>query len=119
MRLMVAALLAASLTGCKKDSSETAAPVVAAPPPKPAEWAAAPVAPPSPGSESPIPAKDENPDLTALNAAMRKFWQETQSPPANLDILVKRGCLKTMPVPPKGKRFVLNFEKMEVTLAPK
>lgn len=108
-----------ALVACRDKSSPVSAPPVAAPPPKsaPTVPAVAPAA--TAGStENPKPAKDENPDLTALNAAYRRFWQETQSPPANLDILVKRGYLKTMPVPPKGKKFVLNWEKMEVTLAP-
>jgi len=112
-------LVAFGALACRDNPGSTPAAPVAAPPPKnvPTVPAAAPAAPVvSPGDSK--PAKDENPDLAALNAAYKKFWQETQSPPANLEILVKRGYLKSMPVAPRGKRFVLSWEKMEVTLAP-
>ncbi|MBI5800854.1 MAG: hypothetical protein HZA92_09055 [Verrucomicrobia bacterium] len=87
-----------AVAGCKK---KPAAP--ATPPPAPA------------GVTSAAPAQ-KDPDLTALNAAYKKFWQEKQSPPAKLEDLVKQKYLSSLPVPPPGKKFNVDWSKMEVTL---
>lgn len=116
--LAAAVLVALSLAGCggKQETTKSARPV-AAPPPRASEAApASPVAAPSASGDAPAEAKERNPDLTALNAAYRKFWTEQKSPPAKLEDLVKRKYINSLPVPPKGKRFSVDWNRMEVTL---
>ncbi|MSU28538.1 MAG: hypothetical protein EXS27_11575 [Pedosphaera sp.] len=82
--------------GCRKKPA-------AAPPPAPAEVTTA------------APAQ-KDPDLTALNTAYKKFWKEQGSPPARLDDLVARKYMTSIPTPPPGKKFNVDWDKMEVTL---
>ncbi|KAF0181696.1 MAG: hypothetical protein FD161_369 [Limisphaerales bacterium] len=76
----------------------------------------------TPATPSPTPAEasgaaaQKDPDLTALNAAYKKFWREQGSPPAKLDDLVTRKYMPSIPVPPPGKKFNVDWSKMEVTL---
>ncbi len=100
MRNHLVLLMAVSLTisGCRK---------------KAANPSAAPSAPAESNSTLP-PQKD--PDLTALNAAYKKFWQEQKSPPAKLEDLVTKKYIPSIPVPPPGKKFNVDWSKMEVTL---
>lgn len=79
--------------------------------------AAAPATPsPAPAEASGAAAAQKDPDLTALNAAYKKFWREQGSPPAKLDDLVTRKYMPSIPVPPPGKKFNVDWSKMEVTL---
>lgn len=100
MRIHLVLLLLAVLAapGCRK---KPAAP--AAPSPAPAEATGA------------APAQ-KDPDLTALNAAYKKYWQEQKSPPGKLEDLVARKYMTSLPVPPPGKKFNVDWAKMEVTL---
>lgn len=100
MKLHLVLLLLASLTlpGCRKQPD--AAP--ASPSPAPAEAGAA--------------AAQKDPDLTALNAAYKKFWKEQGSPPAKLEDLVAKNYMASLPKPPPGKKFNVDWSKMEVTL---
>ncbi len=66
-------------------------------------------------SVSATPAQ-KDPDLTALNAAYKKFWQEQKSPPAKLEDLVTKKYMTSIPTPPPGKKFTVDWAKMEVTL---
>lgn len=79
--------------------------------------AAAPETPPStPAESSGVAPAQKDPDLTALNAAYKKFWQEQKSPPAKLEDLVTKNYMTKLPVPPPGKKFNVDWAKMEVTL---
>lgn len=79
--------------------------------------AAAPATPsPAPAEASGAAAAQKDPDLTALNAAYKKFWREQGSPPAKLDDLVTRKYMPSIPAPPPGKKFNVDWKKMEVTL---
>lgn len=100
MKIHLVLLLLAVLVapGCRK---KPAAP--AAPSPAPTEAAGA------------VPAQ-KDPDLTALNAAYKKFWKEQGSPPAKLEDLVTKNYMTKLPVPPPGKKFNVDWKKMEVTL---
>lgn len=102
MRIHLVLLLLAVLTasGCRKKPATSATP-----PPAPAEVSGA------------APAQ-KDPDLTALNVAYKKFWQEQKSPPAKLDDLVAKKYMTSIPVPPPGKKFNVDWAKMEVTLVP-
>lgn len=81
---------------------------------KPASAPATPAAAPTEATVAAPAQKD--PDLTALNAAYKKFWREQGSPPAKLEDLVTRKYMSSIPVPPPGKKFNLDWSKMEVTL---
>jgi len=76
----------------------------------------------APATPSPAPAEaggaaaQKDPDLTALNAAYKKFWLEQKSPPAKLEDLVTKNYMTKLPVPPPGKKFNVDWNKMEVTL---
>jgi len=97
--MVIAAL---SVPGCRK--KPVAEPV--APPPAPAESGGATVV-------------QKDPDLTALNAAYKKFWQEQKSPPAKLEDLVTKKYMTSLPVPPPGKKFNVDWATMQVTLVNK
>lgn len=88
--------------GCRKKPT----PAPAAPTPTPAEVTGA----------APAAAAQKDPDLTALNAAYKKFWKEQGSPPAKLDDLVTKKYMPSIPVPPPGKKFSVDWDKMQVTL---
>lgn len=98
IHLVLLALAMLVAPGCRK---KPAAP--AAPSPAPAEAAGAALA-------------QKDPDLTALNAAYKKFWKEQGSPPAKLEDLVARKYMNSIPTPPPGKKFNVDWSKMEVTL---
>lgn len=93
--LLLFAVLAAP--GCRKKP--------AAPPPQPAPIEATGAAP-----------VQKDPDLTALNAAYKKYWQEQKSPPARLEDLVTKKYMPSLPTPPPGKKFNVDWARMEVTL---
>lgn len=79
--------------------------------------AAAPATPaPAPAEASGTAPAQKDPDLTALNVAYKKFWKEQGSPPAKLDDLVAKNYMTKLPVPPAGKKFNVDWTKMEVTL---
>lgn len=101
MKLHLVLLLLASLIlpGCRK---------------KPA--AAPDTASPAPAEASGTAPAQKDPDLTALNAAYKKFWQEQKSPPAKLEDLVTKKYISSIPTPPPGKKFNVDWAKMEVTL---
>ena len=82
--------------------------------------APAPATPPATAAEASGTAPAEkDPDLTALNAAYKKFWLEQKSPPAKLEDLVTKKYMTSLPVPPPGKKFNVDWTKMEVTLVNK
>lgn len=58
----------------------------------------------------------KDPDLAALNAAYKKFWKEQGSPPAKLEDLVAKNYMASLPKPPPGKKFNVDWSRMEVTL---
>jgi len=99
LHLILLLLASLSLPACRKRPAVAPA----TPPPAPAEA----------GGGTPA-LKD--PDLTALNAAYKKFWKEQGSPPAKLEDLVAKNYMASLPKPPPGKKFNVDWSKMEVTL---
>jgi hypothetical protein len=97
--LVLLLLASLSLSACRKKPA--AAPAT----PSPAQAEASGTAP-----------AQRDPDLTALNAAYKKFWREQGSPPAKLEDLVTKKYMTSIPAPPPGKKFNVDWAKMEVTL---
>jgi len=57
--------------------------------------------------------------LITIRKAIESFQQLEERNPGTLDELVKTGCLKATPSPPRGQEFEYNAATGEVTLAPK
>lgn len=100
IHLVLLLLSALVLPGCRKK-------------PESAPAAATPAA-TEPGTG--VAAAQKDPDLTALNAAYKKFWKEQGSPPAKLEDLVAKNYMTSIPKPPPGKKFNVDWAKMEVSL---
>jgi hypothetical protein len=53
-------------------------------------------------------------DLADINQALKKFHQEQGRMPANVGELATAGYLPRVPVPPAGRRFVMDPDTIEV-----
>jgi hypothetical protein len=127
MKTVVVATLLATLgvAGCSKKTEP--------PPPEPRPAAAAvsvdatpeAAAPPAPTPNEPPPtgapasAPEHELSLKELTTAVQTYMQVNPEYPKDLNDLVKMKLLKKMPVPPPGKKFVIDRQNICVILADK
>jgi hypothetical protein len=101
--------LPALLSGCGASNIETGSQEQSAP---------SPVSRPEMPPPVPVAAEAEvGPLLDQLTQALRKYSAEKQRVPASLDELVAAGYLPQLPQAPNGKKFVINRQRVEVTVA--
>ena len=115
--------------GCSKEPAPTAVRPVRKVAPPPAETATAPAAAPAAFTpdvasmamgpfQKDLESKSPDDNLRALNEAIT-FWMATGRPfPKDLNELVTGRLITRLPVPPPGKRFLLDPSSLRVTLSP-
>lgn len=59
---------------------------------------------------------DASAALGALTEAVRRFGAEKQRVPKDLNEVISAGYIRNMPPAPPGKKFVLNTQRLEITL---